>query len=63
MMDFETVLVFSLGVFVTIMTLAGVFLIGLTEAADPAHSRPGDLSAVERSMVSRQVETNDPPAS
>ena len=60
-MNFVTVLVFSLGVFVMITTLAGVFLIGLTEAADPAHSRPGDLSGLEWALTDR-VSDNDGPS-
>lgn len=43
--------IFVLGIFVTGLTCSAVFLIGMSEAADPAHSRPGDLSPLERSLV------------
>jgi hypothetical protein len=46
-----TLAIFVLGLFVTGLTFAAVFLIGVSEAADPAHSRPDDLSALERSLV------------
>ena len=52
-------IVLVLGVFVTGATLVGTFLIGLTEAADSAHARPGDLSELERSMVDREEERID----
>lgn len=50
-----TLLVAGLGVFVTLMTLIGAFLVGLTEAADSDHARSTDLSELERSMVERGV--------
>lgn len=46
-------IILVLGVFVTGATLVGAFLIGLTEAADPAHARPGDLTELERNLVDR----------
>jgi hypothetical protein len=47
-------IVLVLGVFVTGATLVGAFLIGLTEAADTAHAKPGDLTQLERTMVNRE---------
>lgn len=47
-------IIMVLGVFVTGATLVGAFLIGLTEAADSAHARPGDLTDLERSLVDRE---------
>ena len=44
-------MIFVLGLFVMGITLTAVFFIGLSEAADPAYSRPKDLSPVERSLV------------
>ncbi len=35
-------------------TLVEAFLIGLTETADTAHSRPGDLADLGRSLVDRE---------
>jgi hypothetical protein len=46
-----TLAIFILGLFVTGLTLAAVLLIGVSEAVDPAHSRPEDLSGLERSLV------------
>jgi hypothetical protein len=46
-----TTMIFVLGVFVTLVTLSAVVLIGVSEAADPAHSRAEDLTAWERSLV------------
>ena len=46
-------IIMVLGVFVTGATLVGAFLIGLTEAADTAHARSGDLSELEWSLVDR----------
>ncbi|MEJ2582811.1 MAG: hypothetical protein P8127_14440 [Acidobacteriota bacterium] len=43
--------IFALGLFVTGLTVAAVSLVGMSEAADPAHSRPEDLTPVERSLV------------
>ena len=47
----STFAVFVLGLFVTGLTLTAVLLIGMSEAADPAHSRPDDLLPLERSLV------------
>ena len=52
-------IVLVLGVFVTGATLVGTFLIGLSEAADPAHARPGDLSELERHLVDRDEGRSD----
>ena len=52
----STLAIFVLGLFVTGLTLTAVFLIGLSEAADPAHSRPDDLSPLERSLVGHMRE-------
>lgn len=51
-----TLAIFVLGLIVTGITLAAVVLIGLDEAGDPAHSKPGDLSALERKIVDRDGE-------
>ena len=48
--------IFLFGLAVTGITLTAVFLIGLSEASDPAHSRLSDLSALERKLVSRPDE-------
>ncbi len=48
-------IIMVLGVFVTGATLVGAFLIGLTEAADTAHSRPGDLTELEHTLVDRDA--------
>ena len=45
--------IFLLGTLVTGITFVAVILIGLDEAADPAHSRVEDLSSFEKSMVNR----------
>lgn len=47
------VTIFVIGVLVTGMTLTAVVLVGVTEAADPAHSRPEDLWDWERALVNR----------
>jgi hypothetical protein len=47
----STLTIFVLGLVVTGLTIAAAFLIGVSEAADPAHSRPDDLSPLERSLV------------
>jgi hypothetical protein len=47
----STLAIFVLGIFVTGLTCSAVFLIGMSEAADPAHSRPDDLLTLERSLV------------
>jgi hypothetical protein len=49
--------IFGFGVFVSLITTAGVvLLVGFSEAADPAHSRYSDLSSLERSVVDRSPE-------
>jgi hypothetical protein len=55
----STLGIFLLGFLVTGMTLAAVILIGLAEAADPAHSRIEDLSFFEKSVVDRPDEGAD----
>jgi hypothetical protein len=52
----STLAIFVLGLIVTGMTLAAVFLIGLDEAGDPAHSKLGDLSSLEKNLVDRTGE-------
>jgi hypothetical protein len=47
----STFAIFVLGLLVMGITLTAVVLIGLSEAADPAHSRPSDLSPLERPLV------------
>ena len=54
-----TLAIFLLGVLVTGITIAAVILIGLDEAADPAHSRVEDLSSFEKSMVNRSDDRAD----
>jgi hypothetical protein len=49
----STLAIFSLGLIVTGITLAAVFLIGLDEAGDPAQSKLSDLSSLEKSLVDR----------
>ena len=49
----STLAIFGLGLIVTGMTLAAVFLIGLDEAGDPAHSNLSDLSPLEKNLVNR----------
>lgn len=48
-----TLAIFVLGLVVTGITLAAVFLVGLEEARDPAHSRLSDLSSIEQNLVGR----------
>jgi hypothetical protein len=48
--------IFAVGLLVTAATLAGAFVIGLTEAADSDHSRAADLTDLERRMVVRDDE-------
>jgi hypothetical protein len=56
------VTIFVIGVLVTGMTLTAVVLVGVSEAADPAHSRPEDLSDWERALVNRgQAENGTEP--
>ena len=45
--------IFILGVLVMLLTIAGVVLVGIHEASDPAHSRPEDLSNLEKRLVDR----------
>jgi hypothetical protein len=52
----STLAIFLLGLIVTGMTLAAVVLIGLDEAGDPAHSKLGDLSSLEKNLVHRSAE-------
>jgi hypothetical protein len=51
----STLAIFLVGILVFGMTVTAVILIGLSEAGDPAHSRPSDLSSLERSLVNRQA--------
>jgi hypothetical protein len=53
-----TMMIFLLGVLVTLVTLTAVVLVGLSEAADPAHSRPEDLTAWEQSLVGAEREAS-----
>lgn len=46
-----TACIFVLGLMVTSLVVAGVLQVALDEAADPAHSRPQDLTSWERSQV------------
>ena len=52
------VTIFVIGVLVTGMTLTAVVLVGVSEAADPAHSRAEDLSDWERALVNRGQSEN-----
>jgi len=52
----STLAIFALGLIVTGMTFAAVVLIGLDEAGDPAHSKLGDLSSLEKNLVDRPGE-------
>ncbi len=52
----STLAIFGLGLIVTGITLAAVFLIGLDEAGDPAHSNLSDLSPLEKNLVNRSGE-------
>lgn len=52
----STLTIFIFGLMVTGITLTAVILIGLSEAADPAHSRLRDLSRLERHLVDRSEE-------
>ena len=51
----STAFIFGLGLVVTAITSAAVILVGISEAADPSHSRPEDLAGWERSLVGRGV--------
>jgi len=53
----STLAIFVVGLFVTGITLTAVFLVGLTEAGDSAHSRPSDLSTLEKRLVDRSYES------
>jgi hypothetical protein len=48
-----TAFIFGIGLVVTAITSAAVILVGISEAADPSHSRPEDLAEWERSLVGR----------
>jgi hypothetical protein len=48
--------IFGIGLLVTAATMAVVFVIGLTEAADTDHARPEDLTDLERRLVVRDDE-------
>jgi hypothetical protein len=50
----STAFIFGLGLVVTAITAAAVILVGVSEAADPSHSRPEDLAGWERSLVERE---------
>jgi hypothetical protein len=50
----STVMIFGMGLLVTAITLAGVVLIGLSEAADSAHARPEDLTELEKKLIDRR---------
>lgn len=45
--------IFLLGLFVTLLTVAGLALVGIQEAEDPDHSRPDDLADWEKRIVER----------
>jgi hypothetical protein len=55
----STLAIFFVGLFVTTMTAVAVFFIGLSEAADPVHSRYSDLSSVERALVDRSPDEEE----
>jgi hypothetical protein len=55
----NTAFIFGIGLVVTAITSAAVILVGISEAADPSHSRPEDLAGWERSLVGRQRATKD----
>lgn len=55
-MNIIDIAIFAVGLLVTAATLAGAFVIGLTEAADSDHSRAADLTDLERRMVVRDDE-------
>lgn len=46
--------IFGAGAVVTLITAVAAFLVGLSEAADPAHSRPEELSELEWQLVDRE---------
>jgi len=45
--------IFVLGVIVSGITLAGALAVGISEAGDPAQSRPEDLTEFEKEVVDR----------
>jgi hypothetical protein len=47
-------MLFLLGCVVTILTVTALALVGLSEAADPDHSRKEDLTEWEWSLVRRE---------
>jgi hypothetical protein len=51
-------IIFAVGILVIGVIIAAVFLIGLREANDPAHSQPEDLTELERSVVDRELDEN-----
>jgi len=53
-METLTLLIFAVGALVLVLSLVGVLLIGLREAADPDQAQPGDLTEFERSIVNRR---------
>jgi hypothetical protein len=55
-MNLIDVAILAVGLLVTAATLAGAFVIGLTEAADSDHARAGDLTDLEKRMVVRDDE-------
>ena len=54
----STIAIFVLGLFVSGITLTAAILVGLSEAADPAHSRIEDLTPLERKIVGRDDESS-----
>ena len=52
-----TWMIFGLGLFVTLITVAATVLVGLGEAADPDHSRERRLRKLERAAAERVGET------
>lgn len=46
--------IFMFGLFVTVITAIATMLIGLSEAADKSHSRPQDLTNLEKKIVGKQ---------
>ena len=51
--------IFVLGAIVTAIAVTGLILVGLSEAADPRHSRADDLTDWERSAVGDQRRENE----
>ena len=52
----STLAIFIFGFLVITIVLIATSLVGLSEAADPAHSRYGDLTILERALVDREAE-------